>query len=174
MSQSHHQHPRIVPFINWSEWNFVKTAFYQDNLADQNAVININSNSEKLRAALNLVNVWRWRGRVPHSADVTAQLLEVILKDERYCAELSETRLINSRIGGKEMELQSLYSFVIVRVVNGLVDPLQQGVSAGSVLLYAEKLGLPSWIAEIRHEATHQSLPSLSVLRAAAKYLIKW
>jgi ribosomal biogenesis protein LAS1 len=40
--------------------------------------------------------------------------------------------------------------------------------------MIAEKLGLPGWIVELRHEATHNQLPSLQILKAAANFLINW
>jgi len=72
------------------------------------------------------------------------------------------------------MELQLSYSMVIVRAVNGLVDGNQQGIYANSVLSLAEKIGLPGWIVELRHDSTHNQVPSLSVLRSAAHYLMDW
>jgi hypothetical protein len=39
---------------------------------------------------------------------------------------------------------------------------------------FAYLAGLPAWITELRHEATHNELPSLSMLRAAAAFLLGW
>lgn len=61
-----------------------------------------------------------------------------------------------------------------MRAVNGLVDPQQQSYFAGSVLALAAKIGIPGWIVELRHDATHSDLPSLSVLRHAAHTLLAW
>jgi hypothetical protein len=54
------------------------------------------------------------------------------------------------------------------------VEPNQQGYYAESVLTLAQRAGIPSWIVELRHEATHKHLPSLSVLRSAAQFLLQW
>lgn len=35
-------------------------------------------------------------------------------------------------------------------------------------------MGLPGWIVELRHDATHNQMPSLSVLRTAATTLVNW
>lgn len=67
-----------------------------------------------------------------------------------------------------------MYSMTIVRGVNGLVDPSQQGFFADSVMSLASKIGLPSWFVDLRHEATHAQLPSLNILRNAASSLLKW
>jgi len=54
-------------------------------------------------------------------------------------------------------------------MVNGLVDPLQAGAYARSIASIAAQLGLPSWLVELRHAATHEDLPSLEMLREAAR-----
>lgn len=56
-----------------------------------------------------------------------------------------------------------------MRLVNGLVDPLQLGAYARSIASIASQLDLPAWLVELRHAATHGDLPSLEVLRDAAK-----
>lgn len=73
-----------------------------------------------------------------------------------------------------DSELRLMLSLAIVRAVNGLVDPLQQSYFAGSVLTLAAKMGIPGWIVELRHDATHNELPSLSVLRRAGRCLLAW
>lgn len=100
------------------------------------------------------------RGKIPHSVDSTAGLVEIRLRDRR--GERSEQEL---RLG---------YSMVITRTVNGLVDPAQQGYYADSVSTLAGRIGLPQWLVELRHDATHNQLPSLSLLRAAAAHLLSW
>ena len=64
--------------------------------------------------------------------------------------------------------LRQCYSTAVIRLVNGLVDPLQSGVYARSIASRAAQLGLPGWLVEVRHAATHEELPSLEVLREAA------
>ena len=71
-----------------------------------------------------------------------------------------------------ETELRLSYSIIIVRAVNGLVDPSQQGYFADSVASLAQRIGLPAWFVELRHDATHQQLPSLTMLRTAAQHLV--
>ena len=54
-------------------------------------------------------------------------------------------------------------------MVNGLVDPLQSGVYARSIASIAVQIGLPAWLVEMRHAATHEDLPSLELLREGAR-----
>ena len=61
------------------------------------------------------------------------------------------------------------YAAAIIRLVNGLVDPLQLGAYARSIHSIAQQLGLSASFVELRHAATHEDLPSLEVLRDAAR-----
>ena len=64
------------------------------------------------------------------------------------------------------------YATAIIRMVNGLVDPLQSGAYARSIAAIAAQLGLPSWLVELRHAATHEDLPSLEVLSEAGREVV--
>ena len=140
--------PRSVPWQDWTEWEFVKSTLLLDPPSDLT------------RAGLEVANLWRIRGRVPHSVESTAQLVEI--------------KMLDASGSRGEMELRLQYSLVIIRAVNGLVDTSQQGVFADSIFSIAQSIGLPGWIVELRHDATHNQLPTLSVLRSAANQLIYW
>jgi hypothetical protein len=71
-------------------------------------------------------------------------------------------------ISPSPMALRLQGSMVILRLVNALVDPLQQKAYAQSVRGLAQTLDLPDNLVELRHESTHGELPTLSVLRHAA------
>lgn len=62
----------------------------------------------------------------------------------------------------------------IVRAVNGLVEPSQQGYYAESVMSIATKIGLPPWFVDLRHDSTHNTLPTINLLRSAARSLLMW
>ena len=53
----------------------------------------------------------------------------------------------------------------LVRMVNGAVDPSQNGKYAAPVMTLAKKIGIPVVLVDIRMEASHQELPSLALLR---------
>ncbi|KAG5646041.1 hypothetical protein DXG03_004464 [Asterophora parasitica] len=72
------------------------------------------------------------------------------------------------------LSLRQGYSTAIIRLVNGLVDPLQLGAYARSIASIANQLGLPSWLVELRHAATHEDLPSIDLLREAARESMIW
>jgi hypothetical protein len=67
------------------------------------------------------------------------------------------------------LSLRQSYATALIRLVNGLVDPLQAGMYARSILSIAAQIGLPVWLVELRHAATHEDLPSLELLRDGVK-----
>jgi hypothetical protein len=150
---------RNVPFLHWDEWIKVKNNLYSNTSIDDK------------RMALETVSIWRKRGNVPFSVDLTAQIVDVQLQDSKYSLSPSN---ISSHQSVSQDNLLLLYSMVVVRSVNSIVEPSQQSYFAQSILSIAERLGLPGWIVELRHDATHKQLPSLSVLRAAGEFLLEW
>lgn len=64
--------------------------------------------------------------------------------------------------------------FTSCRFVNGVSDSIQKGKVATSVSKHAEHAGLHPMLVDIRHEATHNSLPSLHTLRLAAAHALAW
>ena len=136
--------------------------------------------------------MWRERGRLPHAIDITASIVEVVLHD--HGPTNIQIQLKYSLRSEHELRLQ--YSIVIVRAVNGLVDPSQQSYFADSVLSLASRIDIPgirtrffiyewwmnscitffrtAWIVELRHDATHNNLPPLSVLRSASRHMLTW
>ncbi|KAK7058357.1 rRNA-processing protein las1 [Paramarasmius palmivorus] len=107
--------------------------------------------------AINRLSAWRAITPLPHALDSTLAILSVIVQDAK--AEGASLFLL----------LRQSYASALIRLVNGLVDPLQLGVYARSIAGIAAQLDLPLWLVELRHAATHEDLPSLEVLREAAK-----
>ena len=70
--------------------------------------------------------------------------------------------------------LQNNYAVVILRTVNGVVDSGQKGSYATPVSVLASRAGLPGWLVDLRHDTSHNALPSLSTLRLAATTLLHW
>ena len=106
-----------------------------------------------------MVELWRRRGpnSLPLSVDATAAFVELSLLDmtSDYASRLT-------------------YAMAITRLVNGVVDPLQQGARATSVKRLAQTVGLPATLVELRHECTHNALPSLGRMQLAADQALLW
>ncbi|KAI8886640.1 Las1-domain-containing protein [Backusella circina FSU 941] len=143
--------PRIVPWINYVEYEQVYQLLFSDRKAFP----------EKVHLALDRIQAWINRGGVPSSVELTSVLIQIILRDEQ-----------GPSLTQKELRL--MYSAAMIRLVNGLVDPVQGGKFVKSVHVIARNLGLPPWFVDIRHSATHLKLPSLTALRSAAKQAVGW
>ena len=61
-----------------------------------------------------------------------------------------------------------------LRFVTGLLDSQQDKQRKLSMYSVAKTIGLPATFVELRHQATHEQLPSLLKLRAAAKKALAW
>lgn len=60
------------------------------------------------------------------------------------------------------------------RFVTGLLDSHQDKQRKMSMYAVAKSVGLPATFVELRHQATHEQLPSLTRLRAAAEKALGW
>ncbi|KXZ45664.1 hypothetical protein GPECTOR_52g62 [Gonium pectorale] len=69
---------------------------------------------------------------------------------------------------------QHTKSLPLIRLVNGISDSQQKGRVASSVAVLSDAAGLPRALVDVRHEATHNELPSLPLLRAAADSALAW
>jgi len=109
------------------------------------------------------VAVWRKRSpfRLPHAIETTCKLSEAVLCD------------VNGSVSNDA--LCSLYSMAILRGVNGLADSANQKSStASSVASLTSSLGLPTWLADLRHDVSHNDLPELGCLRLGAARLLSF
>ncbi|KAG8998110.1 rRNA-processing protein las1 [Tulasnella sp. JGI-2019a] len=148
--------PRRTPWANLNELDQVCGWIYSDA-----------ADIKSRQAALNRLCAWKANTAIPHALDITISLISVILDDARI---ESQSTASSSNL----FSLRQAYALAIVRLVNNLVDPLQQGAFARSITAIASQIGLPAWFVELRHQATHEDLPSLAVLREAAKEALAW
>ncbi|KAF9975608.1 rRNA-processing protein las1 [Actinomortierella ambigua] len=147
--------PKPVPWNSPSEFRQLYEWFYPPRLED---------GSPDIRAqecAMRRVKAWEARGKLPHAIDSTMAFVQVILRDwSGVCS---------------DQDLRAMYSMVIIRFVNGYVDGFQTAKTAKSIAYLAqEKIGMPLWFVELRHTATHDYLPSLTILRRAADEALAW
>lgn len=142
------QRSRITAWSTWTEWQEV----YKQLASPDPAA--------RLRG-VSRVQTWRTRAKLPVAVDITASFVEVMLNDPEMTPSTQAPR--------SEHELQLLYAMCVVRLVNGIVDTAQRGASAGSIHQLSQELDWPTWFVQLRHDATHKYLPSLPLLRLAAK-----
>ena len=128
--------------------------------------------------ALERVEVWKCRahGSLPHAVESTASLAQNLWREYQQqqqsgCQQQHQQQQFT--ISCQELRLS--YSSAVIRSVNGLADAFQQDrFRAPSVAVSCLQLGLPAWLVDIRHEATHNQLPALAVLRMAAVTLLQF
>ncbi|KAL5046005.1 Las1-like-domain-containing protein [Aspergillus fruticulosus] len=104
------------------------------------------------------VSAWKLRGSLPHPVEATALLTDAILHDDA-----SKNSLF---------AIRATYAAAFCRFVTGLVD--SKLGARRSMFSRALELGLPASFVELRHEATHRELPSLTVLRGATGRSLEW
>ncbi|KAF7339978.1 hypothetical protein MVEN_01915500 [Mycena venus] len=143
--------PRRVPWTSITELDQLCSWIFTDE-----------TDLESKTNAINRLSAWRVITPLPHALESTLALLSALIQDASDAKPSSYLSLRHS------------YSAAIIRLVNGLVDPLQLGAYARSIASIANQLGLPLWLVELRHAATHEDLPSLELLRQAARESMTW
>ncbi|KAI1468437.1 Las1-domain-containing protein [Daldinia caldariorum] len=109
--------------------------------------------------------MWMQRGGCPHLVESTALLVAAVLGDAR------EAR---ARAAASSYAVRAAYAAAFSRFVTGLLDSQQDKQRKMSMYSIAKTIGLPATFVELRHQATHEQLPSLSKLRTAAKKALAW
>lgn len=113
--------------------------------------------------ALSMVSVLQLRGRIPHGVECTALFTAAIVNDNNVSGNSANAFLV-----------RSAYAMAVVRFVNGILDPFQQGQFASALVNIAKVVGLPLSFVELRHAATHEQLPTLEALRTLAQRALEW
>ncbi|VDK86438.1 unnamed protein product [Litomosoides sigmodontis] len=141
-----------VPFTR-REWEIVTNAYQSDNASE-------------LKHAVALIVSWKARSgdSVHVAADMTEMLLRAIIMDK-------ETRNDDwFKIGNVKLA----YCTAIIRFVNYVNEICQSNYKFQSIASAVSDVGIPQWVVDIRHSATHSHLPELDSLREAAKYCRNW
>lgn len=141
---------------------------------------------DQRRLAVARVSMWMQRGNCPHMVESTALLMAAILSDEEQTGivgagssgtlGMNVARGIVDGIGvmSSSYAVRAAYSAAFSRFVTGLLDSHQDKNRKMSMYGVAKSVGLPATFVELRHQATHEQLPSLTRLRTAAKKGLEW
>ncbi|KAF8640922.1 hypothetical protein AX17_000570 [Amanita inopinata Kibby_2008] len=141
--------PRRVPWASLSQLDLLCSWIYADDAGSK-------------LLAIHRLSAWRATSHLPHALDSTLALLVAITLDSPSTPQ------------AQHLSIRQNYAAAIIRLVNGFVDPLQLGAYARSIASIANQIGLPQWLVELRHAATHEELPSLELLREAARESMTW
>ncbi|XP_010271772.1 PREDICTED: uncharacterized protein LOC104607775 isoform X2 [Nelumbo nucifera] len=144
---------KLVPWLNWDEWNFVRESLFS-------------SSPDSVAAALRRISAWRSRGCLPIVVEVTASIVEIQQKDPFFRGSMDDA------LDSDEMQAM-LYCMAIMRLVNGLIEKTRKKteVSIGEA---ADAIGIPRMLIDIRHEGSHRDLPSLQLVRHASMKALDW
>ena len=182
--------PQVVwtPWKNGSELGMIRDWFYPQH-ANKDPY---SPPTEDLRKqAINIVNRWEERNRdleLPHSILATSSLTDAMLHDTKPTVERAQHI--------SDQALQSIYAMAFCRFVNGFVDRDvskssltalatstmtgedgdSTGVSFGESSMYAlaAKIGLPVRFVEMRHQITHEKIPSIEELAELTEEALEW
>lgn len=141
-----------VPFTR-REWDIVTNVYRSDEISE-------------LKHAVALIVSWKARSgdSVHIAADMTEMLLRAIIMDK-------ETKNDDwFKIGNVKLA----YCTAIIRFVNYVNEICQTNYKFKSIASAVSDVGIPQWVVDIRHGATHSHLPSLENLRQAAQYCRNW
>ena len=58
--------------------------------------------------------------------------------------------------------------------MNFITEPFQTNTHAKAIKQIAHQIGIPDWIVNLRHSATHFNLPSIEILEKAIDYLFEY
>lgn len=178
---------KSAPWKHPSELAMARDWFYQDHVP--RPIFDFASSTvDRRQDAINLVYLWQFRDpRLTHALISTAHLTDAILHDQP-----------GRRQHLSRLAIRSIYAMNFCRFVNALVDrdvrkssnatiakdkfaaPAESDAGSGpnrgqsSMYAHALELGLPESFVELRHQAIHDEMPSLEVLRARTAEALEW
>lgn len=166
---------RMVPWTGMEEWRYVAKAVYVHDTC-----------AHSLEEAVKYLQVWCIRGNVPPAVETTYSLLSIkkALRDyiDGEKSRMDENGFLSPKedadiYGGNAYTHRSIrlaLAMAIVRFVNEVVDPEQQGQYAKPVSYLAERMSIPRILVDIRHAATHDELPELEYLLMGLEMTLNW
>ncbi|CCU75166.1 cell morphogenesis protein Las1-like protein [Blumeria hordei DH14] len=151
----------ITPWRTQAELLQVRSQLYPQStaLATSSARLEGSADEGQQKEAIARVSVWVQRGNCPHLVESTAILISAFLNDGR---------------GNEAYCVRAVYAAAFCRFVTGLLDCHQDKRYKLSMYTIAKNIGLPATFVELRHQATHEELPSLSKLRTVSRKALSW
>ncbi|TXC09132.1 hypothetical protein FocTR4_00005008 [Fusarium oxysporum f. sp. cubense] len=129
-------------------------------------ILDDHETQKRQHKAVARVSMWMQRGNCPHMVESTALLMAAMLSDKEAAA--------GENAASSAYAIRAAYSAAFSRFVTGLLDGHQDKQRKQSMYSIAKTIGLPATFVELRHQSTHEQLPSLAKLRTAAKKALLW
>eukprot|EP00105_Crassostrea_gigas_P011320 XP_011426925.1 PREDICTED: uncharacterized protein LOC105327942 [Crassostrea gigas] len=145
----------VVPWRNKAEFRVVYNGIYSDEV-------------EPKRQAMEKMLTWQSRAlsKLPIAIESSMALCRACIS---HLLAIEEGNFKDNYL-----KLVYEYSMAIIRFVNNVTELGQTKVHRMPLHRIADSFGIPSWIVEMRHNATHRIMPSLSELTAGADWILEW
>ncbi|GBN19059.1 Ribosomal biogenesis protein LAS1L [Araneus ventricosus] len=138
----------VLPWMNSEQLNKVYNSLYSESLSQK-------------RWAVDQISVWNTRcyPSLPTAVELTESIVRATIHDTLYQVDKTFCQ---------EEDIKMLYCIALIRFVNLTLEHSQNARKKIRLSLLAAKHNIPSWLLELRNEATHSFCPSLSMLRMGA------
>ncbi|ELU17594.1 hypothetical protein CAPTEDRAFT_226006 [Capitella teleta] len=145
---------RVCGWIDRQEFQNVYECLYSRDLEQQ-------------EHALHKIALWKCRvqQKLSTSIECTAQLVLATVEDKKRQTQ-------TEHCGDPVLRLN--HAMALVRFINLITEKNQNKMFAKPVHHLAEELGVPEWIVDLRHEATHGNMPTLAIMRTATDFALNW
>ena len=113
--------------------------------------------------AVSRIMAWKLRGNLPHAVESTALLTDAILHHDLTLNSIFSVRAV--------------YAAAFTRFVTGFCDigrNRERALEPSSMLVIARQIDMPDEFVALRHEATHEDLPSVQRLVAVCEQALEW
>jgi len=158
----------ITPWRTQSDLLAVRQQLYSLNTnSSHNQDPNQNGNRDAYldlrHQAVSRIMAWKLRGNLPHAVESTALLTDAILHHD-----LSINSIFSVR---------AVYAAAFTRFVTGFCDigrNRERALEPSSMLVIARQIDMPDEFVALRHEATHEDLPSVQRLVAVCEQALEW
>lgn len=158
----------ITPWRTHSDLLAVRQQLYSLNInqnqhQNQTQDQNQNATLDLRPQAVSRIMAWKLRGNLPHAVESTALLTDAILHHD-----LSINSIFSVR---------AVYAAAFTRFVTGFCDigrNRERALEPSSMLVIARQIDMPDEFVALRHEATHEDLPSVQRLVAVCEQALEW
>jgi ribosomal biogenesis protein LAS1 len=145
----------VTPWRTHSDLLAVREQLYPTN--------NTNTTEDLRSLAVSRIMAWKLRGNLPHAVESTALLTDAILHHDLTTNSIFSVRAV--------------YAAAFTRFVTGFCDigrNRERALEPSSMLEIARQIEMPDEFVALRHEATHEDLPSVQRLVAVCGQALDW
>ena len=164
----------ITPWRYQSDLLAVRAQLYNVPATSKNDEAVISTSQDPRRQAVDRIMAWKLRGNLPHAVESTALLIDATL--HHHHSSTSSHSLTNSN-SNSAFSIRAVYSAAFCRFVTGFCDigRAREGrLEPSSMLDIARQIDMPVEFVALRHEATHEELPSVRRLVEASREALGW